>query len=285
MTSLVPQYSALTAHYAPGATFGPRSLSSSELVWILAGSATWTLDLVNGERITHRLEPGSVVLAPVGAIDHYAWSSNAPSVHGYLHFDATGDDEGLVAPRVWSGSATAPVAALCSYLLQLSRRTDDAADRLVASTLRLVLEILAAGPDVTERPSSVVERAVSVVRDWWSRDGVGAVSLDRLAAATGVSTAYLSRSFRADYGRSPAAAIESVRLAGAAIALQRSNETIRAIATSAGFANPYHFSRRFTVAYGTAPGRFRRDPERDPLAPLGDERMLALWSRLGAPIA
>jgi AraC-like DNA-binding protein len=279
--SLAPHYLALTARYAPGAIFGPRRLESSELVWLLAGSAAWTLDLPGGDRITHRLEPGDIVLAPAGSVDHYRWSATAPSVHGYLHFDASAEDARLAAhPRVWSGSGGAPLAELCAYLLRVARRGDDAAVGLTASTLRLVLELLAAPPEVRERPSSVVERAVSALRDRWERDGVAPVSLERLAADAGVSSAYLSRSFRAHYGRPPAAAIEVVRLARAAIALQRTNATVRAVATDAGFANPYHFTRRFTLAYGTSPGRFRRDPDRDPLAPLGDERMLGLWERL-----
>ena len=87
----------------------------------------------------------------------------------------------------------------------------------------------------------------------------------RLGGRRRVSPGHLFRIFRTEYGCSPARALEIIRLARAAILLQRSNATLAEIAHRCGFANPYHFSRRFAAVYGLPPGRFRGQPDiRDP---------------------
>ena len=67
------------------------------------------------------------------------------------------------------------------------------------------------------------------------------------------------------------AAFELLRLARAATLLTRSNLSVAAVAEDCGFANPYHFSRRFHRTYGQPPGRYRRAATRleptEPLAP------------------
>ena len=105
---------------------------------------------------------------------------------------------------------------------------------------------------------------VEAVRNQWRR-GLTPIPVPALAAAAGVSTGHLFRIFRTEYGCSPARALEIIRLARAAILLQRSNATIAEIAHRCGFANPYHFSRRFAAVYGLPPGRFRGQTDlRDP---------------------
>lgn len=100
-----------------------------------------------------------------------------------------------------------------------------------------------------------------------------------MADAARVSSGHLSREFRAEFSVSPASALELVRLGRAAIALQRSTLHLEDIAREAGFTNPYHFSKRFSVAYGLPPGRYRRAAMLDdPLAPLTTAGLLALWT-------
>jgi transcriptional regulator GlxA family with amidase domain len=87
--------------------------------------------------------------------------------------------------------------------------------------------------------------------------------------------------FRAEYAVGPVAAVELVRLARAATLLQRSNLTVGAVATACGFANPFHFSRRFRATYGVPPRTYRRTQTADdPLAPVARAGLLALAHRL-----
>ena len=107
------------------------------------------------------------------------------------------------------------------------------------------------------------------------------LSADELAEAAGVSVGHLFRVFRAEYGCGPIRAIELVRLARSAVALQRSNASLGVVAAQHGFANAYHFSRRFAQAYGMPPGAFRRQRlSPDPLEPVRQARLISFAAPL-----
>ena len=131
-------------------------------------------------------------------------------------------------------------------------------------------------------PTKVVWRVLSHVRQSWGSDGpYRALSLDELAEATAVSAAHLSRSFRAEYGAAPASALERLRLARAAFLLRHRTDPLAAVGRWCGFADQYHFSRRFSTICGVPPGSYRRDPDnvrfRDPL---GEPGLRALASAI-----
>jgi AraC family transcriptional regulator len=93
---------------------------------------------------------------------------------------------------------------------------------------------------------------------------------------------YLSRLFRQHLGIGPVAALELLCLARAATLLTRSNLRVAAVAHDCGFANPYHFSRRFRGVYGQPPGRSRRATTRPvPSEPLAQAGLLASASATG----
>jgi len=86
----------------------------------------------------------------------------------------------------------------------------------------------------------------------------------------------VSRLFRHHYGIGPVAAFELLRLARAATLLVRSSLSVAAVAHDCGFANPYHFSRRFHRVYGQPPGRYRHaSPRLQPTEPLAQAGLLA----------
>jgi AraC-like DNA-binding protein len=198
------------------------------------------------------------------------------------------DDSGRLAGREWPLTrdlAGSPVlSGICSYLLDLAAHGTDESRTRTKELVAVLLDLFVTGPLDDARPalSGHVVTAVEAVRQIWRRDGIRLVAAAELADATGVSPGHLFRLFRAEYGCGPAYALELVRLARAAVALQRSNATLAEIAGSCGFANPYHFSRRFASAYGFPPGAFRgREPVGDPLAPLRTAGLLRIGHALG----
>lgn len=280
-----PKYAARVAHYPPGSPFGPRMLRDYELVWILSGSATWEYRHPQlPAPVRHAVRPGDVLIARAGGTDSYAWDERRTSSHAYIHFDVPDLDPSAERwPLVRATGQDDVVWALCGYLLELSDRDDR---EVLAATQRALVVLLeafvgrrSATPD-RRLADGPIGAALSHVRRVWRTDGLKIVPLEELAATAGLTVGHLSRLFSQAFGHGLSASLELVRLGRAAIELQRSNLTLDEIARHAGFANPYHFSRRFSHAYGIPPGRFRRIADTDALAPLTAAGLMPLWNVL-----
>ena len=271
----------LLADYPPGATFGPRRLRDYEFVWLLRGSAIWTVD---DDR--QLLRPGMLALARPGVVDHYQWDSDRASTHAYVHFGLAGVDHLRPArPTVRSFAALPVLDGICHYLLQLAgdRSAESAARR--DQLLELMVDIFVAGP-VPAGGARVLPQIVITIADRvrvdWDGNGIRPLSVDTLAGFADVSAGHLHRVFRDHVGLSPGRALELIRLARAATTLRRSSASIAEISALTGFANPYHFSRRFSGVYQIPPGRYRHsDDVVDPLTPLQDSGLLQLSYLLG----
>jgi AraC family transcriptional regulator len=303
------------AHYPPGATFGPRTLLDYEFVWLLSGSAQWTCEepgSTPADPPTRRhVRPGMLLLARPGMRDHFAWDPARASVHAFVHFRV--DDADLAAlgsPETWPISReltpTDPLAALCRYALWLGRGTPRGSPQKAphkapqptprrtqrtsqhdrtADVVGFLLDLFVRGPvpgdDEGEEIHPYLAQLADHIRRTWRGGGTTPLALTEMAAAAGISTGHLSRLFSAEYGIGPVAAIELVRLARSATLLQRSNLTVGAVASACGFANPFHFSRRFRAVYGVPPRNYRSDRgSDDPLAPLTPAGLLPLAHRL-----
>jgi len=285
----------LVAGYPVGAGFGPRTLHDYEFLWMLHGSARRTLHPATGpDPQADRslvLTPGTLVLSRSGAVESYQWDQQRPSRHAYLHFAVT-DRRGLPDEAAWPTTrtfgATPVLEGLCAYLLELAGQESQRARALSDQVLELLLDVFLTGPlaQPEHQLPPVVAAVVDHVGRTWASRGTRAVGVGELAAAARASTGHLYRVFRERHGCGPARALEVVRLSRAAVQLQRTNASIAEVASLTGFADPYHFSRRFRSVYGIPPGAFRRLPgARDALAPLREARLLPLAHALSGPVA
>lgn len=101
-----------------------------------------------------------------------------------------------------------------------------------------------------------------------------------------MSTGHFARQFRAYYCMGAATALERLRLACAASLLLDGNQPIAVIAKECGFADAYHFSKRFSATYGVPPGRYRRSHlNLDADAPLVEAGLKAMAATLWPPTA
>ncbi|WP_053203415.1 helix-turn-helix transcriptional regulator [Jiangella muralis] len=284
---LVPRLGPAVADYPPGSTFGPRDARTYEFVWLLSGSATWHWD-----DLTVPLAPGTLLLVRPGMRDSFHWDPRRPTRHAYVHFTLAGP--GGQGGAAWPilrdlGGRPDPMGALCHYLLWLGTGRPPGWREQAAETLRLLVLTFRAPPaasgDAAGGLPEPVVAAMSAVRSAWS-DGVARpVGLDRLAAAAGVSVSTLCRAFQRRFGLGPVAALERLRLARAEPLLWMSNLSLQAIAVQCGFADAYHFSRRFRAVYGVAPSAFRPPPpQAAPPSPLAVAGLAALEPLTPSPL-
>ena len=241
---------------------------------MVTGTATWTVRGSDGVTTESRMPPGTLVLARPGDRDSFRWDPRRTTRHGYVHFRGNDRAEAANRPRIRDTTATPLLQSLCDHLVALGTDPSRLAEhnRLLAT----LLEVFLAPPvgRVLDWPDPLVAM-VDHVAARWRTDEISLVPISELAAAGNVSTGHASRLFRQQFGLGPASALERIRLARAATALQRTNSTLDEIARSIGYRNPYHLSRRFSRVYQMPPSRFRNSTA-DPSEPLtGDLRALA----------
>jgi AraC-like DNA-binding protein len=275
------------AQYPPGATLGPRVLPCYEFVWMLSGRATWRYgDGDPSGTGSHTLRPGTLLLSRPGVTEHYTWDPDRACAHGYVTFYV--EEPGPLGPPgdwplIRPFSATDPLASLCRYLLWLGGTQARRAPARTLDVLGWLLDLFAAGPLADEADPALPEHVLRLadhLRTVWRDGRTRPLGAAELAAAARVSPGHLARIFRDRFGIGPVGAVELIRLARAAILLERSNLTVGAVSEACGFANPFHFSRRFRAAYGVAPRGYRGERPRDPLDPVRRAGLLALAQRL-----
>jgi transcriptional regulator GlxA family with amidase domain len=85
-----------------------------------------------------------------------------------------------------------------------------------------------------------------------------ALSVDRLAKVANLSPRQFSRAFQTATGRSPAKAIESLRVESARWMMEQRDDSIDAVARETGFTSRDHMRRAFLRVYGQPPQAVRR---------------------------
>lgn len=252
--------------YQPGETLGPRVLRDFELVLIIEGQVGYQI-----HDQSHRLVPGSVVLARPGFQERYAWDCELRTRHAYFHFGIDAIPHHWPDLEGWPRVRRQPdpvVAGLFRSVLDRSHRRGDHPSgsppptdvHLVEMLIELLLEGSAVPPPMDDmlRPEPVA-RAIKWMRQILEERPSGSVSLSELARQAGVSPKHLCRVFKRSVGHPPMETFRLLRLQAAVTLLLRSNLTVKEIAVQCGFDDPLYFSRCFSAAFGRSPRRMREE--------------------------
>lgn len=265
------------ATWPPGSALAARVLHADELLLVLAGAARWT-----GPGRTVDLAPGSLLLTRAGTPEHWTWHPSTPTRHVYVHFTPVVPAADR-APVVHHEPQPGVLGALFRQLVRLDAREDrdapgvrEVADLTFGLLLRTVLAGLggAAGPE-PDLPAPVAA-AVSHVRQRWSAGVLEPVPVTELARAAAVAPGTLARAFRAHLGLTPAAGLESVRLARAVVLLRTTAAPLRTVAGLCGFADAFHLSHRCRAVLGAPPSVLRDRAAPTPDVPAAVRRLEAL---------
>jgi transcriptional regulator GlxA family with amidase domain len=84
------------------------------------------------------------------------------------------------------------------------------------------------------------------------------LSVERLAKVAHLSPRQFSRAFQAATGRSPAKAVESLRVEAARVMLEQGHDSIDDVGRESGFTSRDHMRRAFVRTYGLPPQALRR---------------------------
>lgn len=227
------------------------------LVWVVQGGLTGRA----GQQVV-QAAPGDLVLFTAGVPHSYSPPSTGAWQWWWVHFGGAAAE--AVAKRVTGGATTVrlgrderirarfaelvsvaqsggPSLRLDSCLLSLIGLMDD---RLHAAR-RLGLD------------AGDTDAGMTSVLDWISEHLGDRIALAELASAGSVSRAGVSRMFRQHLGTSPMTYVAQQRMQRARVLLDETDLTVAQIGRAVGFADPYHFSRRFAAVVGRPPTSYR----------------------------
>jgi len=149
------------------------------------------------------------------------------------------------------------IAAFAEELPRLFRsHRPDRRERVFQLSLSFVLYVLSQ-PQICwqDRMPEHLARVLTMIDE----NPAGQWSTACLAEQAGMSADGFARCFRRWLHVTPARYVHQVRVREACRTLADSDNTIKQIAVSVGFANRHHFSRVFRALTGTTPARYRRN--------------------------
>jgi AraC-like DNA-binding protein/quercetin dioxygenase-like cupin family protein len=232
---------------------GLRVMDAYVLSVLLAGDGTYRDD-----RRDERIVPGAHTIVPPGVAHWYGTDSGQPWTELFAVFTGPVFDS-MAELGVLAGAGPRYPRPLPSIAaLRTVLRTSPPSQRAAEHQLLALADWLLDTEDASDAPptpdlSDEVADAVGRLAD----DLTGSVDLEMVAAESGLTYDTFRRRFTAQVGQTPAAFRTARRLQAAATLLRLTDMTHREIARTLGFADEFHFSRRFRAQFGVPPRDYR----------------------------
>jgi AraC-like DNA-binding protein len=247
----------ITADPAGGA-FGPRRRVDYEFVWIIEGDSEYIV-----ENTVTKAPVGSIVLCRPGHVDSFRWDVRHRTRHGYVHFDIHQMPEHWLSPTEWPlvrmPEPTDIILSLFKHTLRCIGRIDPIQIQYAVSTMlcAFVTGSMSAEELSPGRFPEAVQYAIAYIHRRLEDEPASPMPLADIARVAGVTPEHLCRLFTACTGMGPAETVRKLRLDNGATLLARTNYSVGQVADLVGFANGYHFARRFKIQFNETPSAYR----------------------------
>lgn len=245
--------------YTPGGVCGPRVQRDYQLVVLHRGEVDLHLD----DRRIHLAAPQSILLSPQHW-EHFLFSREHEVHHSWCSIDAKAVPKKL-RHLFRSSCKPIPVHSHTHLLMEFGKTLSFAgqpeSDIENSFYLNLGLALLtshALSVQANIGAARPGEQALSRAKHFILTEFGRNLSLEHIASAVNVSKPQLLKLFRNFIGTSPIQYLYEQRLSAAAEKLAHTGLPIKEIARACGFANEFHFSRKFKKAYGESPRVWRQ---------------------------
>jgi AraC-like DNA-binding protein len=256
--------------YSPGGICGPRIQSDFQLVLMHEGELNLKLD---DQRI--EVPARHAILLGPGHREHFRFSKNQDTHHSWCSVDPEAIPQKLRRLLKPTG-VPAPLDLRLAALMELGKTTvfEGHSDSSLENTfhLSLGLALLAgfalgaqAAPPALSPGDEALARAEQFIATQYARP----LRLADLASAARVSRQHLLKLFQQRRGTTATQCLYERRLSVAADQLIHTGLSVRQIAGDCGFANEFHFSRKFKEAYALSPRLWRTKHWMHPTRRLG----------------
>jgi AraC-like DNA-binding protein len=250
--------------YRPGGSFGPRTQMDFQLVVIHRGS----LRLKLNEEVIEVPENHAILLKP-GKQEHFFFAPERETRHSWV----------AVAPRavmpevrreLEQAQGAIPFLGKMASLLEMLRTPSNAREKFKALSsgltqglaLALLCEFASAacgGPDVQSANDAVLSRFDTYLAGSYGKP----ISLEEMAKGAHVSRQHLLKICRMSGRPTPVQQLYRKRLEAAADLLLHTGLPLSQVSDQCGFANPFHFSRKYKQFWGESPLSWRQRHWRD----------------------
>jgi AraC-like DNA-binding protein len=210
----------------------------------------------------HLLQPGRVFSYGPRVPHHITGKASDPLMKYFVDFAGAHANALLRSCRLETGRAAwvFPPNALCPLFDELiesglhgGRRSVDLCVKLLEC---LVLKI-AGATAATEGKETIAFATYQRCRRHIEQHFLRLRTLEQIAGECETNNAYLCRLFRRYDHQSPYQYLLRLKMNDAAARLQQSGVLVKLVAESAGFDDPFHFSRVFRNVLGVSPATFR----------------------------
>lgn len=166
---------------------------------------------------------------------------------------------GLFTPKepIWAISSIATILECVEEILALARspRLNQYVDRLDIFCHRLILESRLESDQIA---GSAVQQKIQNIRQHCETHWQEEINFELLARDHDLSPTHFRRIWLQVIGEPPARFVMQLRLRHACRALIETNKKISEIAADCGFADPFHFARRFQSFSGMSARDYRK---------------------------
>jgi len=244
--------------YGPGGVCGPRMQQDYQLVIVHSGSLELRLD---GKKIP--VGPGHAILLSPGHKEHFLFSRDTETNHGWCAVDPSAVPARM--RRLFrSTTAPAPFTSHLATLLKLGKTApvsspgnESLEDNYCFGLGLALLSGFAFQVHAGQKVKNPGDEALERMDEFISREYAQPLQLANLAAAAGVSRQHLMKLFRDRGWPTPTQYLYEKRLETALDWLSHTGLSVEEIGFRCGFANAFHFSRKFSQAYGKSPRAWR----------------------------
>lgn len=243
--------------YRQSGHLGPRWQPHFQLVLLQRGSLTVAVDGAE-----HRVEAGQGILLAPGHLEEFHFSQDTEARHGWCQIHQDDVPPNLLIPP--SGCYRVTECPKETHaLFRIGWRTPIAegvaGQRAMASLVMATLwSFLASLPEGADGGGHCPSRSATVRFQAAVQNlGTKKFTLTTLARSVGVSRGHLIKLVREQLGSTPIEIVWRTRVSQAARLLCQTGLSVAEIAHQTGFANAYHFSRRFRHQFGQPPRAWR----------------------------
>ena len=208
------------------------------------------------------LKPGQGFLLCPGQISTYYADRDDPWTYTWVEFDGMRARECMTLAGL---SETQPVFSPRSGANLIQQFMATLLDNHEKSPIRQIGLGMILLDEIVQSSKTKIESSNKRLRDFYIKEAMGFidqnyqrdVSVEEIAAASGLNRSYFGKLFKETMGFSPQQYLIQYRMTKAAELLKGSRIPVGEVARSVGYENQLHFSRAFKNSYGISPSQYR----------------------------